>query len=349
MRIYKKFIVILLTVLLGLAVTKILLWAEEANKNIVIAAGETWGTYTPANYDYPWGRYPYNDDISQRRFGSRRGGGSWLFFTSRLVTSGLFGNPAWSWMSGLYAIDFSNYMYAIEYNPTDEFAALNAPVHGAENAHYALLQYNHKIPGYTDPRRNYHDPPEGGAYLSPDRTHAWSTAAWPTQLGVDVKMTVHSWTMPWGHLDDFHLVEFEFYNTGLADINGDGTVDLGGPPDPVTGLGTNKIHALALTYGATVFGFRMNIKGGRSYWQPNSRFRGFGIDLTPDENSYPWDIPFQGYGSDPGEEDFPGLGYKGFYYDAYHGYTFLGAKKYDKATGAWVEKKLCFKDAAGNE
>jgi len=315
-------------------------WAEEANGNIVIAAGETWGTYTPANYWHVWPRYPYKDDISQRTtIFSRSNGGNWIFFTSRAVTSGFFGNPGWSWMCGTYVIDFANGMWAIEYNPTEEFANLNKAVHGEDNAHYAILQYNSKIPGAGDPTRDYHIPPEGGAVLSPDRTYAYSVAAWPTQLGVDVKLTVHSWTTPWGHLDDFHLVEIELYNTGEADIDADGTVDIHG----------NKIHALVLTYGAVCFGFGMRNNGGRYYWQPNSRFRGMGQDLTPDENGAPWDFGFQGYGSDPGYESFPGLGRNGFYYDAYHGYTFLGAKKYDEATGTWVEKRLCFKDASGNE
>ena len=340
MLINKKLMTIILIALLGLVLTQVPVNAEEANNNIVIVAGETWGTYTPANYDYPWPRYPYNDDISQRGgFGSRRSGGNWIFMTSRCVTSGYFGNPGWSWMSGTYVIDFSNFMYAIEYNPSDEFAALNAGVFGEDNKHYAYLAYNHKIPGWDDPGRNYHDPPNGGANLSPDRTHAWSTAAWPTQLGVDVKLTVHSWTLPYGHLDDFHLVEIQLHNTGEADVNADGIVDISG----------NRINSLVLDYAGVVFGFRMNARGGRSYWQPNSRYRGFGFDMTPDENGYPWDIPFQGYGTDAGEEDYPGLGYRGFYYDAYHGYTFLGAKKYDESSGTWVEKKLAFKDANGNE
>ncbi|MDZ7260994.1 MAG: hypothetical protein ONB05_02590 [candidate division KSB1 bacterium] len=330
----------ILTILLVLSLTQTSLWAEDPHNNLVIVAGETWGSYTPANYDYAWPRYPYIDDISQRG-ATATGEGSTvafsIFVTNRCISNGYYGNPPWSWMSGLYGIDFSDYMYAVEFNPTPEFANINKTVH--PDANYAWLHYNHKIPGWDDPQRNYHDPVGGGAYLSNDRTHAWSTSAWPTQLGVDVKLTVHSWTMPWGHLDDFHLVEIELYNTGEADINADGVVDIHG----------NEIHCLCFWYGGTPFGTYVTPDGGCAYWQPNSRFRGFGLDLTPDEKGSPWNIPFQGYGSDPGEEDFPGLGDNGFYYDAYHGYNFLGAKKYDEATGTWVEKKLAFKDKNGNE
>ncbi len=335
----KKIVLFLFVMTMGLALFTQPVTAEPANNNLVIAAGETWGHYTPANYDYPWPRYPYNDDISARSFYTPAAN---LFYTSRNVSSGYFGNPPWSWMSGNYAMDFTNLLWAIEFNPTDEFADINEELF-PNDPNYVKLHYNHDIPGYDDPKRNYHDPVGGGAYLSDDRTHAWSTAAWPTQVGVDVKMTVHAWTMPYGHLDDFHLVEFELTNTGQADLNADGTVD----------ITDNKIHSLVLGYEATHFGFLINRGGGRSYYQPNSRFRSFGLDLTPDENGAPWDIPFQGYGSDVGDSGFPGLGYSrswgSGYYDAFHGYTYLGAKKWDEATGTWVEKHLAFKNSAGEE
>jgi len=339
MRLQTKLLVLLVALLLGLGVREVVVWAEDANGNIVIAAGETWGTYAPANY-FPgvWPRLSYKDDLAARAK-LWQGAESALFYTTRLVTSGLFGNPGWSWPFGTYVVDFANAMFAIEYNPNEQFAALNEKVSGKDNRNYALLMYNTRIPGANDPTRNYRIPSTGGAVLSADRNYAYGVSAWPTQLGVDVKMTVHSWTQPYGRLDNFHLVEFEFYNTGKADINGDGTVD----------IENNRINGLVLVYTGDSFGFGMGLDGGRYYWQPNSRFRGEGVDLTPDENGSPWDISFQGYGSDAGEEDFPGLGDNGFYYDQYNGYTYLGAKKLDPTTNTWVEKKLAFKDASGNE
>jgi len=341
MKMFNKIIILTVALFLFAALPSATM-AEEPNGNLVLAAGETWGTYVPANYEHVWqARLPYRDDLTSRSNHLFSGtSDNWMFYMTRLVSSGYFGNPGWSWMSGTYVIDFANGMWAIEYNPTDEFAKYNKAVNkDSQDYHYATLEYNSKIPGAGDPKRDYHIPADGGAVLSPDRTLAYSVSAWPTQLGVDVKMTVYSWTTPWGHLDDFHLIELELKNTGEADINGDGVVD----------IHNNKIHDLVFTYGAVCFGFKINSRGGRSYWQPNSRFRGMGQDLTPDENGAPWDFGFQAYGSDPGREDYPGLGYGGFYYDAYNGYTFLGAKKYDPNTGTWVEKKLAFKDANGNE
>jgi|GEM_PF-1553221 len=312
------------------------LFAEEPHGNLVIATGETWGTYIPANYDYDWPFRPVKTDVTEIN--------AWLpqaciFSTTLLVTSAYFGNPPWSWMAGKIGMDFSNGLIAVEFNPSEEFAAVNALVTDESNKHYAFLKYVPTVAGADDPARNYHDP-AGGAYLSPDRTHAWATAAWPTTVGVDVKLTVHSWTMPWGHLDDFHLVEIELYNTGETDLNGDGQVE----------LQNNKIQALNLFYWPKCFYFKINKTGGRTYYVLPSRYRGSIIDLTPDENGAPWDIHCQAIGSTVTEaEDHPGVANDGEYFDAYHGYGWLGAKKWHSETQQWVEKFLCFKDQQGNQ
>ena len=315
--------------------------AEDANGNCVIVAGDHWDLYVPPNYInyYAWPRLPYQEDISARgTAASRRGSGNWLFMTTRLVTSGYFGNAPWSWPFGENVFDFGNYMYAVEFNPNDDFAAINSKVHGEESAHYAFLHYNRNIPGAGDPNRDYVITMKGSV-LKDGRNLAYYEAGWPTQLGVDVKMRVYSWTEPYGNLDNFDIVEYEFYNTGEQDIDGDGTVDLHG----------QRINALVLSYSATVFAFRINTRGGRSYTNPNSRYRGWAYDASPDENGYPWDITVQGYGSDPGREDMPGIGYRGWYHDIYAGYTFLGAKKVDENGNIIGDKNLCFKDATGEE
>jgi len=325
---------ILILIVLSLVISQLPVQTEEPNNNLVIAAGETWGTYTPANNNYPWPRTPYKSTLSDISMFSNQGS---MFHTNRMVSSGYFGNPPWSWMSGRLGIDFSNGMFAVEYNPNEDFAVLNEPVHGVDDRNYAPLKYTKDVPGADDPARSFHDPVGGGAYISDDRTHTWSSAGWPTQLGVDVKLTVHSWTLPWGHLDDFHLVELELHNTGEADVNGDGTVD----------LSNNEINALTFTYWPGCFHFRLNTTGSRSYYVSNNRYRGTVIDQTPDENGAPWDIYCQAIGSPPGTEKYPALTNWGEYYDAYNGYGFLGAKKLNG--GTWEEKFLAFKDAGGNQ
>ncbi len=332
---YKSIGALLILIVCSLMMVQSPARGEEPNKNIVIAAGETWGTYSTPNHA-AWPRHPIRTDPTTISMWRMEGS---IFYTSRMVTSGLFGNPPWSWMSGKIGMDFTNTCFAVEYNPTDEFATLNAPIVGEDNKHYALLMFTPNVAGADDPNRNFHDPADGGAYLSDDRTHAWASAGWPTTLGVDVKVTVHSWTMPWGHLDDFHLVEVELYNTGEVDIDADGTVD----------IHNNRINAMNFAYLPGCFHFRIYSSGGRGYYVNNNRYRATVIDLTPDENGAPWDIYFQAIGSPGGTESYPALTNGGEYYDAFNGYGWLGAKKWNPDTQQWEEKFLCFKDANGNE
>jgi len=325
----------LLLLAIGLIVTQSPVQAEPPGHNIVIAAGETWGTYTPANYDYPWPRRPVKTDLTTIAYWHPQAS---IFNTTRMITSGYFGNPPWSWMSGKIGMDFTNGLNAVEFNPSEEFAAANEPIVGPDNRHYAYLKYVPTVAGADDPTRNYHMP-DGGAFLSEDRTHAWAISAWPTTVGIDVKLTVHSWTLPWGHLDDFHLVEIELYNTGEPDLDGDGVVD----------LHNNRINALNLFYWPGCFHFRIYSRGNRGYYVNNNRYRAIINDETPDENGAPWDIYCQAIGSPGGTEGYPALTNGGEYYDAFNGYGWLGAKKLNPDTQEWEEKYLCFKDPTGKE
>jgi len=332
----KKTGVILLFTVGCLMLMQLTVQAEEPGKNIVFAAGETWGTYAPANYDYPWPNRPVKTDVTSVGPFNAQG---CIFYNNRWIDGNTFGTPQWSWMAGRHGMDFGHGLLAVEYNPGDEFAQANTGQVDAGNEHYAYLKWVPTVAGADDPARNYHDP-EGGAHLSEDRSHAWGTAAWPTTVGVDVKMTVHSWTLPWGHLDDFHLVEIELTNTGQPDLDGDGVVDFEG----------NRINALNFLYWPGCFHFRILTNGRRSYYVNNNRYRGTIIDQTPDENGAPWDIYCQAIGSKTTEaNDHPAITDWGEYYDAWNGYGYLGAKKWNPDTQQWEEKFLAFKDANGNE
>lgn len=335
---YQKLIVTLLVTVFGLALVWLPVWADPPRKNIVIVAGETWGTYVPANYNYAWGRKPVVTDLTQVHLYHPQGN---VFFTGRLIGS-QFAMPQWSWMCGRHAMDFEDGAWAVEFNSSEEFAVANEPIVGAEDRNYANLRWVPTVAGANDLARNYHDPPDGGAHLSADRTHAWATAAWPTTVGIDVKLTVHSWTLPWGHMDDFHIVEIELHNTGATDLNGDGTVE----------LTNNRINALTFTYWPGCFHFYVGAAGTRGYYVNNNRYRGSVIDMTPDESGYPWDIHCQAIGSKwtpPDVQDHPAVTDQGEYYDAYNGHNWLGAKKWNPDSQQWEEKFLCFKDANGNE
>ena len=354
MQLNNKITLLLITLTLVLISSTITVRAEDANKNGVIVLGECWSTYTPANYDHSgvWGYYTYSDDLSVRnridetwRFGPDVMSSNWIMFGHMLVDRNNLANPGWSWPFGAYTVDQAgNGLWAVEYNPSEEFAAINDAIHGTLNRNYAFLHYNTRISGSGDPTRDYHIPAEGGAVIDPDRNFAWTEHGWPTQMGVDVKLKAYSWSTNYAQMDNFHIVEIEFYNTGECDVNGDGNVD----------ITNNRINALCAQYIPQVFSMWITNSGTRGYFNDNHCYRGCGQDLTPDEDGFPWAIGVQGHGSSVGTEHRPAVSgntnmmNKG-YNDQYNVYTWLGAKKVDDAGNIIGDKNLCFKDANGEE
>ena len=102
---------------------------------------------------------------------------------------------------------------------------------------YAQVQYMPTLLGATDATRHYTVEPY---YVDGTRRqHAVYEAAWPTNLGVDVKIRAHGFQGPnWGNLNDFVILEVEFKNTGNLDMNMDGV------PEKVN----NTIKALAFSF-----------------------------------------------------------------------------------------------------
>ena len=92
---------------------------------------------------------------------------------------------------------------------------------GANYSNHAQLTYKSTLNGASDPARHYSVEPyfvDGTL-----RQHVVYEAAWPTQLGVDVKMRAHGFAAPnWNNLNDYVIVEIELKNTGYLDINMDG-------------------------------------------------------------------------------------------------------------------------------
>ncbi len=88
----------------------------------------------------------------------------------------------------------------------------------------AQLTYKSTLTGASDPTRHYSIEPyfvDGTL-----RQHVVYEAAWPTQLGVDVKMRAHGFAAPnWNNLNDYVIVEVELKNTGFLDMNMDGVAE----------------------------------------------------------------------------------------------------------------------------
>jgi len=309
--------------------------ADPAKGIACFVAGDAWGGYRTGNN---WSCYgSFSNDLSQRQAHSH---GTYVNRTSREVAS-QFITPGFGWPMGKEVHGFSHYMNATVFDP--DFAAVGG-VPG-DDPRFTWTMYNNSLPGadggdltYTGPGdRNY---VRETWFVDDGRRHAMYEASWPTNTGIDITMRVHSFTLGWGHLDDFLICEFDFYNTGEADVNGDGVVDLHG----------NRIEALTMDRWGSPFNFIINVAGRRSYAYSNTRYIAKGYDATPDENGYPWAIGFEARGSDAGREDQPGLGSRGFYYDSYYGYTYLGAKEIDPATGDIIgDKKTIFGTPAVGE
>jgi hypothetical protein len=324
--------------------------AHEPNGNGVIVAGNMWGSYRPPHIPGAWPRNAYIDDFTTR--GDRMNNGNWIFWQSRYVTSGLFGNTVIGWPFGRNLADvWGSPLGATVFDPSAEFAAANRKIFAADplepkDLQYSYLKYGTKIPGAGDPARDFVRPggkTGGGAFYSDDRKAlSLYEAGWPTNVGIDVQMRVYSFTTPWGSLDDNQIVEVQFHNTGEADIDGDGVVD----------MSNHKIESLAMQYSGEPWFMGMNATGTRHYNTGGYR-PGF-YDNTPDENGHPWAYGGYGFGARNTErEDDPGIGNQGissgWYHDIVYGFTFLGAKMVDENGNVTGEKMLHFKNAAGAE
>ncbi|RMD91705.1 MAG: hypothetical protein D6814_17890, partial [Calditrichaeota bacterium] len=345
--IFKQRLFMLVSIMTLLMLLVLTSTAEEPRGNGVIVAGNTWGTYRPPNLPNGFPRQAYIDDFKDRGDNFERNG-NWIFYQSRFVTSQLFGNPGFSWPFGENIVDvWGGTMAATVYDPSDEFAQANlntfkSPPQNSEELHYSYLRYNTKIPGAGDPARDFVRPDGGGAFFenSTTRGKVLYEAGWPTNMGIDVKLRVISLTTPWGYLDDNHLVEMEFYNTGEADVDGDGTVD----------LHNHKVPSLALLYSAVPWYMLMVPNGRRTYNVNSGGYRAWGHDATPDENGAPWAYTFNAWGArNKDTEDDPGIGQGGWYNDIAYGYTFVGALKVDDQGNILGEKNLSFKNSSGEE
>lgn len=334
--------------------------AEDPNGNGVLVGGNTWGAYRPPHLNN--GQFAYvgalNNNLRTRDKGAIGGGnyGNFIFYQGRHVSSPFFGNPGFSWPAGKFIGDaFNGVMSATVFDPSAEFRAANEKNYeilptDLRELQYSMLKYSERIPGAGVPERDFMRPggkgTDGGGAIWLDNRKGvqYFEAGWPTNVGIDVKLKVTAFTTTWGNLDDFHFIEVQFHNTGEADIDGDGVVD----------LSNNTIKSLAMNHGPSDNAWRMvmNPNGGRSY--TTGAYRGVVHDATPDENGAPWNYIAHMTGArDANTQLLPGVGNTqagNFHYmDVVNGYTWLGAKKIDENGMIAGEKNLSFKNSTGDE
>jgi hypothetical protein len=98
-------------------------------------------------------------------------------------------------------------------------------------SNFAQLTYSDKLSGAVaqvgttikSGARNYTKEPY---WIDARRQHSVYEAAWPTNVGIDVKMRAHGIQGPnWDNLNDYVIVEIELKNTGVVDMNLDGVAE----------------------------------------------------------------------------------------------------------------------------
>ena len=186
---------------------------------------------------------------------------------------------------------WSHYMHVMDFNPDTTWNPAN--IGGVANpsfysgsagptgtySNYSMLAYKSTLNGASDAARKYSVEPywvDGTR-----RQHAVYEAAFPTNLGLDVKIRAHGFQGPnWNNLNDYVIVEIEFKNTGFLDMNMDGTAE----------RTNNDIRALALNMAGEIF---MSISsqpgGGRNVNSISNKFTRMGGWIgDADPNGEPW-------------------------------------------------------------
>jgi hypothetical protein len=292
----------------------------------VIQAGDVWESFLPA------GAVPSYSETGTTGLGVRT-----------LIRMGNFDRgwttPATHWPAAypLTPYWFKNVMIAV-YDPDTTFnrgpAASNPSFFAANNAYaganysnYAQLTYKSTLNGATDALRHYTLEPffvDGTR-----RQHVVYEAAFPTNLGVDVKIRAHGIAAPnWNNLNDYVIVEVELKNTGFLDMDMNGAAD--------NGKITNIIKALALEVsGESYTSVSSYACGGRCVNDivPAIAARQASWIDDPDASGSPWAFEFV-YPSattiNPTAGNFDigfNAGTNRNFTDMWHGWVMLGVKQ----------------------
>ncbi|MGA3245976.1 MAG: hypothetical protein ABSE41_15270 [Bacteroidota bacterium] len=187
----------------------------------VIQAGDCWESFLPMSFTPS-----YSDVGTYTTLGFRN-------FIRMGNFDRAWSTPATHWPNAWF---YTNYWYknafagAFDPDPTfcpTQIGGKANPSYFSATAggnNYAQLTYMSTVIGGTDAARHYTIEPywvDGTR-----RQHAVYEAAWPTNMGIDVKIRAHGFQGPnWDNLNDFVILELEFKNTGNLDMNMDGVAE----------------------------------------------------------------------------------------------------------------------------
>ena len=292
-----------------------------AKEGGVFQAGDLWESYLPSNGGTYYGETV--DDVTDRWVLFRVGNWDRQWTTPSMTYPG-GENIHLPWGQDIQIAEYSN-------DPINIITTSTAP----RSANYAHGVYTSMLQGAGDANRDWTS--DGTYWVDADRTEMRYEGQMPTTLGVDVKWRMRQFTANHGNLNDFIIVELELTNTGVLDIDGDGTPEKTG----------NRINALTLSQQHEPINSMTNSRSGRrgsSGW-----FTGptTGYDATPDADGYPWDVPVifsgpsprgltephpvfggtSGWAADGSRRLGVTMNRRGYYYDIYAGYQWIAAKQ----------------------
>jgi hypothetical protein len=288
-----------------------------------LVAGDLWDSFMPAN------KGPFSSEAT-----------SWTQYGMRqFMRHGNF-DRQWSTSNGHWPIAYpftiwwAKYLHVAIYDSDPTFCPArinnvanpayetNSKNDNGDFTNYVNVTFHPNLNGANDPNRNYS---RIARFVDGTRrNHVVYESAWPTNVGLDVKVRCHQFAAPnWNHLNDFIIIEVSFKNVGYVDLNLDGTAEK--TNHKIEGLTANFSGDSYMSTGSDIAGGRTQI---HSVNVP-ARMGGYVGDDDPQGN--PWNLTtmYTGTSADPATVMDMGLTvYQLRYYlDQYHGWTWISSKK----------------------
>ncbi|NIA30474.1 MAG: hypothetical protein GWP06_11260, partial [Actinobacteria bacterium] len=238
----------------------------------VMCSGDLWESFMPSGIGKYYGES--QTDVLKNRHLVRLGN------FARQWTAPVFHYPA----GDIFTLTWNSSIFMTEYSPTEKIGAYRASVASdTVNYPYYCDAFWMQSMGNTNMTPTSNGDEHGGSPWADDsRYQQVYEFSMPTNIGVDVKGRIRSFSFNEANMNDFIAMEFELTNTGVQDNDCDGTID----------RENHKIEALSMLIDDGTFGsMALNKRGTRWHgWWPPSRLSGY--DGSPDPDGNPWDVPF---------------------------------------------------------
>ncbi|MBP1656361.1 MAG: hypothetical protein H6Q31_962 [Bacteroidetes bacterium] len=245
--------------------------------------------------------------------------------------------PVPQWPSGFPQGNYWNCNFeGVVYDPSATFNPSTKKSHWTvAGPNYAFMFFTNQLPGASDVARNY---ARDVKYIDATRRdQVIYECGFPTNVGIDIKLTARQFTLNWNNMNDFLLYEFTFTNTGVVDIEGDGVVDQTNHKIEAFSFGTAREVAMG-SGGAELSGTR-----GTDYTAP--RLGGYVGDDDPDGNPWNMTVSFPGANPavNPTKADFGMNNYSAkTFLDRWMGMSFLAVKQGTTGNPANPDKMTIF-------